>query len=109
MGTPVQEDVAMSRGRKSGWWFLALPALVCIPCLLLPVLVALAATAVSVAGGLLGGVLIAGVILLAGGIASGSIYLVLRHRGRREAACCPPAAATRPATGPDEPVKEVAR
>ncbi len=105
----------MCRSRTSGWWFLALPALVCIPCLFLPLFIAGGAAAASVAGGRLGGAVVAGIILLVGFAVSAGVYLILRARGRRAAACCPPDLAW-PATSyketaedPEQPVKEATR
>ncbi|HLZ69969.1 MAG TPA: hypothetical protein VKV26_08695 [Dehalococcoidia bacterium] len=103
----------MRRTRSTGWWFWALPALACIPCLLLPAFIALGAVLASATGGVLGGVLVAGAILLMGGGLSVSVYLFLRSRARRNAACCLPIAALPSMTGPqepaEEPVSEVAR
>jgi len=103
------EDAGMRRNRKGGWWFWALPALACIPCLLLPAFIALGAVLASLAGGVLAGTLVAGAILLGGGAASVGVYVFLRRRARRQAACCPPNDALTSATRREEPVKEVTR
>lgn len=77
----------LRRSRTSGWWFVVLPALVCVPCLALPLFVAGATAIASAAGGLLGGLVIASIALLLGGTASIGAYLVVRRRAHRAAAC----------------------
>ena len=52
------------------------------------------ATVAALNGMTQSGVLIAGAILIVGGVASGGIYLVLCNRSRREAACCQPGRAS---------------
>jgi hypothetical protein len=99
----------MHRRRKAGWWFWTLPVLACIPCLLLPVFIAGGAALAAVAGRAVGGVLVGGAILLVGTAVSVSVYLFLRNRARRDAACCPPITALPSAIRREEPVKDVTR